>query len=382
MFALYKFELRKIISRKIVWITGGVLLIGLLIWGVASAVLPVNREYSVSSLNGYEANRAERASAEQISGKAIDQTLIDEMRPAYKEFIYNGNYNDALPYLDVYDLIGNVLGTHASTEILECDSDTFYEKLNSLLEANTPEGLTAGNSFNEPITYDGYFDGWRKVTDMMKFVACMEIMFIAICLSTVFTVEHTRKTDQIILCTRLGKKKLYAAKILAGLTVGIGFTLLLSLLMFGVVAFLYGFDGYNTILQFILLRPFNLTVGQAALILVALSFAGAALVSLFTMMLSELTKNSVATIGTITGVMLVTMFIMEMPANLKLLSEIWYLLPSNLVSLNGAFRYSALSIGGSTLAAYQYAPFVYVVLAIVFSTIGKVTYNRYQISGR
>lgn len=114
MLALYKFELRKIISRKIVWITGGVLLIGLLIWGVASAVLPVNREYSVSSLNGYEANRAERESAKQISGRVIDQTLIDEMRPAYKEFIYNGNYNDALPYLDVYDLIGNVLGTHAS----------------------------------------------------------------------------------------------------------------------------------------------------------------------------------------------------------------------------------------------------------------------------
>lgn len=381
MLALYKFELRKIISRKIVWITGGILLIGLLIWGVASALLPVNREYSVSSLNGYEANRAERASAEQISGRAIDQTLIDEMRLAYKDFIYNGNYNNALPYLDVYDLIGNVLGTHASTEILECDSDTFYKKLNSLLEANTPAGMDV-NSFDDPITYGGYFDGWRKVSDMMKFVACMEIMFIAICLSTVFTVEHTRKTDQIILCTRLGKKKLYAAKVLAGLTVGIGFTLLLSILMFGIVALLYGFDGYNTILQFVLLRPFNLTIGQAVLILVALSFVGASLVSLFTMMLSELTKNGVATIGTITGVMLVTMFIMEMPANLKLLSEIWYLLPSNLVSLNGAFRYSALSIGGSTLAAYQYAPFVYVVLAIVFSTIGKVTYNRYQISGR
>lgn len=381
MFALYKFELRKIISRKIVWITGGVLLIGLLIWGVASAVLPVNREYSVSSLNGYEANRAERESAEQISGRAIDQALIDEMLPAYKDFIYNGNYNNALPYLDVYDLIGNVLGTHASKEILECDSDTFYKKLNALLEANTPTGME-GNLFDEPITYDGYFDGWRKVADMMKFAACMEIMFIAICLSTVFTVEHTRKTDQIILCTRLGKKKLYAAKVLAGLTVGIGFTLLLSILMFGIVALLYGFDGYNTILQFVLLRPFDLTIGQAALILVALSFAGAALVSLFTMMLSELTKNSVATIGAITGVMLVTMFIMEMPANLKLLSEIWHLLPSNLVSLNGAFRYSAISVGGNTLAAYQYAPVVYAVLAVVFALIGKQTYNRYQINGR
>lgn len=382
MFALYKFELRKIISRKIVLVTGCVMLVGLLIWGVASAVLPQRREYSDSSLNGYEANRAEREAAELISGRAIDQTLIDEMRPAYIDFIYNGNYKEVLPYLDVYNFIGETLGTHSSAEVLECDSEAFYERLNAQLEANTPSGLTESIAFDEPIVYHGYYDGWRQIADMMKFIACMEIMFITICLSTVFTVEHTRKSDQIILCTRLGKKKLYAAKILAGLTVGISFTLLLSLLMLGIVAFLYGFDGYNTILQFVLLRPFNLTVGQAALILDALSFADAALVSLFTMMLSELTKNSVAAIGMITGIMILTMFIMEMPANLKLLSEIWYLLPSNLVSLNGAFRYSAISVGGSTLAAYQYAPVVYTVLAVVFALIGKQTYNRYQINGR
>lgn len=382
MLTLYKFELRKIISRKIVWITGGVLLVGLVIWGIASAVLPQNREYSDSSLNGYAANRAEQEAAEQISGRAIDQKLIDEMRHAYEDFIFNGNYKEALPYLDVYNFIGRTLGTQAGAEILVCDSEAFYEKLNAQLEANTPAGLTESISFDEPIVYHGYFDGWRQIADMMKLITCMEIMFIAICLSTVFTVEHTRKTDQVILCTRLGKKKLYAAKTLAGLTVGVGFTLLLSLLMFGIIAFLYGFDGYDTILQFVLLRPFNLTVGQAALILVGLSFAGAALISIFTMMLSEVTKNSIATIGIITGVLLVTMFIMEMPANLKLLSEIWYLLPSNLVSLNGAFRYSMFHVGGSPLAAYQYAPIVYLVLAVIFALIGKLTYNRYQINGR
>ncbi len=382
MFTLYKFELRKIISRKIVWITGSLLLVGLLIWGVASAVLPQSREYSDSSLNGYEANRAEREAAMQISGKIIDQMLIDEMRPAYEDFIFNGNYKDALPYLDVYNLIGKTLGTQASTEILSCDSEVFYEKLNAQLAANTPAGLTDPFLFDEPITYNGYFDGWLQIADMMKMVACMEIMFIAICLSTVFTVEHTRKTDQVILCTRLGKKKLYTAKIFAGLTVGMGFTLLISLLIFGLIAFLYGFDGYQTILQFILLRPFYLTIGQAALILVALSFVGAALVSVFTMVLSEVTKNSIATIGTIVGVLLVTMFIMEMPANLKLLSEIWYMLPSNLVSLNGAFRYSIFHAGDNLMIAYQYAPFVYLIVAIIFMFIGKVAYNRYQVTGR
>ena len=382
MFTLYKFELRKIINRKILWITGGILLMALLLWGLASAVLPQSREYSTVSLSGLEMNRAEREAAEQIAGRKIEQKLLDEMQPAYEEFIVDGDYKKALPYLDIYNFIGTVLETNASAEILNCDSDTFYAMLNTKLEANALAGREENISYNEQLFYQGYFDGWRQMASMMKVLACMEIMFIAICLSTVFTVEHTRKTDQIILCSRFGKKRLYFAKLMAGLTVGIAFTLILSLLMFGIIAFLYGFDGYNTILQFVLMRPFNLTLGQAVMILIGLSFAGAILVSVFTMALSELTKNSVGTIGIIAGILILTMFIMEMPANLKILSEIWYMLPSNLVSLNGAFRYFMFLLGERAMLSYQIAPIVYFAMAIIFSIIGKIVYNRYQISGR
>lgn len=382
MFTLYKFELRKIINRKILWITGGILLMGLLLWGLASAVLPQSREYSTVSLSGLEMNRAEREAAEQIAGRKIEQKLLDEMQPAYEEFIVDGDYKKTLPYLDIYNFIGTVLGTNASAEILNCDSDTFYAMLNTQLEANALAGREENISYNEPLFYQGYFDGWRQMASMMKVLACMEIMFIAICLSTVFTVEHTRKTDQVILCSRFGKKRLYFAKHMAGLTVGIAFTLILSLLMFGIIAFLYGFDGYDTILQFVLMRPFNLTLGQAVMILIGLSFAGAILVSVFTMVLSELTKNSVSTIGIIAGILILTMFIMEIPANLKILSEIWYMLPSNLASLNGAFRYSMFLLGEGAMLSYQIAPIVYFAMAIIFSIIGNVVYNRYQISGR
>ena len=378
MFTLYKFELRKIIRKKILWITGGILLAGLLVWGVASAVLPQSREYSDSSLNGFEANRAEREAAQQIAGREIDQSLFDEMRTNYEAFIFDGDYVKALPYLDVYNFIGNTLGTSASAEILNCDSDMFYANLNSQLKENTPAELAENNSLEKPIYYQGYFDGWRKMASMMKVLACMEIMFIAICLSTVFTVEHTRKTDQLILCSRFGKKKLYIAKLMAGITVSIAFTLILSLLTFGIIAFLYGFDGYSTILQFILMRPFDTTIGQAVMILIGLSFVGAILVSVLTMVLSELTKNSIATIGVISGVLILTMFILEMPSNLKILSEIWYLLPSNLISLNGAFRYSLFNF----IPSYQLAPIIYLVITIVLLVIGKISYNRYQISSR
>lgn len=130
------------------------------------------------------------------------------------------------------------------------------------------------------------------------------------------------------------------------------------------------------------MRPFNLTIGQAVMILIGLSFAGAILVSVFTMALSELTKNSVATIGIIAGILILTMFIMEMPANLKIISEIWYMLPSNLVSLNGAFRHSLFQISENLLLSYQLAPVIYFVITIILSLIGKISYNRYQISSR
>ena len=151
MFTLYKFELRKIINRKILWITGGILLMGLLLWGLASAVLPQSREYSTVSLSGLEMNRAEREAAEQIAGRKIEQKLLDEMQPAYEEFIVDGDYKKALPYLDIYNFIGTVLETNASAEILNCDSDTFYAMLNTQLEANALTGREENISYNEPL---------------------------------------------------------------------------------------------------------------------------------------------------------------------------------------------------------------------------------------
>lgn len=372
MFTLYKFELRKILNRKILWITGSILLVGILLWGIASAILPANREILDGSVNGYEANQKERAAAEAIKGREIDQTLIDEMRAAYEDFIFNGDAEKALPYLDVYNFMADVMGTYASQEILKVDSEVFYSHLSQQLDKN--ELLQDG----APIVYNGYFDGWRQLSTIIKVLISMEVMFVAVCLSTVFTVEHTRKTDQLILCSRYGKKKLYISKLCAGLTVGIGFTLLLSILTFAIVSVLFGLDGFNTILQFVLLRPFDFSIGQAVLILFALSFAGVIVVSVVSMVLSELTKNSIATIGIITGILIITLFVSELPAGLGILSELWYLLPSNLVSLNGAFRNTMFQ----GLIAYQIAPFFYFVVIVVFAVTGKIIHNRYQISGR
>uniref|UniRef100_UPI00405796EC hypothetical protein n=1 Tax=Acetatifactor sp. TaxID=1872090 RepID=UPI00405796EC len=71
-------------------------------------------------------------------------------------------------------------------------------------------------------------------------------MAIAICLSTVFSEEHARKTDQLILCSRNGRKKLFYAKILAGVTFGVSVAIILFLLAMISTVWVYGGRGFDT----------------------------------------------------------------------------------------------------------------------------------------
>lgn len=49
-------------------------------------------------------------------------------------------------------------------------------------------------------------------------VSILQLLLIGICLTGVFTDEHTRRTDQLLLSGRLGKKELFRVKMLAGMS--------------------------------------------------------------------------------------------------------------------------------------------------------------------
>jgi hypothetical protein len=163
---------------------------------------------------------------------------------------------------------------------------------------------------------------------------------------------------------------------------GVVFTLLLISLFLCVIAILYGFDGFDTMLQFVLMRPFSLSIGEAALILLGLLIVSSFLISVFTMVLSEITKNSIATLSVIAGMLMLSLFITEVPGNIRLLSELWFAIPSNLVDLNGAFRYTVIFLLGHSFTTYQYAPAVLILITLVLITLGYWVYGKYQINAR
>ncbi len=100
------------------------------------------------------------------------------------------------------------------------------------------------------------------------------------------------------------------------------------------------------------------------------------------MTVSQITKNSIATISIISAMLMISLFMSEVPGRIRLLSEIWYLIPSNLINLNGAFRYPLLTVFGTELVTYQYAFLAYVLLTAGLIVLGRFIYGRYQIKAR
>ena len=101
------------------------------------------------------------------------------------------------------------------------------------------------------------------------------------------------------------------------------------------------------------------------------------------MLLAELTRNAIAAMAVVLGILLLTTMIYAVPENLRGLATLWYLIPSNFLCLRGAFRYPPAHCGGRPPSpTWQVTPVVWLLLALVIALVGRWVYNRYQVSGR
>lgn len=202
------------------------------------------------------------------------------------------------------------------------------------------------------------------------------LLMLAVCFSGVFSTEHLRKTDAVILCSRYGRKHLYLAKISAGMTFGA----FVSALFLGITAVFsvlaYGADGFGAALQ--LAFPFsawNITVGESVLVLLFVLLVNSILYSIAIMVLSEILKNSVAAMAVPVGMMLVTMMI-DIPYQFRMASQIYDLLPTNLLFTRELWDDRLFLFFGRYLINYQIAPVIYLFAAAVLFCIGKKVYLR------
>lgn len=400
---LYWFELKKIVQRKLFWITS-ILCVLCIVFTVIGSLLGstetrLNGEV-LESVSNYELFLLDREYARKLSGRAIDQELLEETINAYKKIpvsmeFYSGleEYQKyARPYSPIFQIIRSWSGMDADSvrQWAPNEAALYGMRMRSLKEnwqglrltdTETAYLQNLEEQMGLPFVYQ-YYDGYYYALSGLLTVGMAMLLFIATCLSGIFSEEHTRRTDQLLLSSVNGKDIVYWAKILAGITAaGVG-ACLMAILTIGLSLGIYGADGAQAVIQ--LMRKqysWPIMMWEAVLIAYVMLIVTAVFVSLLIMIGSEVLKSNVAVLAITAGLIVLGMFA-NVPAEYRVLGQIWDYMPMTFLSVWNVFDVRMIPVFGYCFASWQFVPVVYLAAGGLLVSAGKNIYKRYQVTGR
>ncbi len=398
---LLYFEMKKILMRKSTWITFGIFIAGsiFLMCVVFFGSTYIDGEFLETHMQGFA---IDKEYGEKLSGRRVDAALLKEMQQAYKNtgnekekgYMLTDEYQfNIRPYSQVYTFVRE-LSRQAEINPLTITEEEFYQSRTNfqkeqweqyhLTEKEQEYWQDKEENLEKPFIFQ-YATAYNNLLDMNGFyMICLTVTFIlAVCLSSVFAEEHERRTDQMILCSRFGRSRLYFAKILAGSIVSFAGSLLFFIFLLAENFIAYGTEGFTAAIQlFIPAYSYPISIGGCFFILSGILFLSCILTGIFIMVLSELIHSKIGTMAIVIIVLFAARMI-PIPTDYRMFSQLWNYIPINLIKLDAGFTDIRLvSLFGLLLTSWQFAPFLYIGLAVLFIWIGKKVYCRYQVEGR
>lgn len=398
---MYRYECKKLFNKKIVWISFAICVTVI----IFSQVIQMVGGYYVDGKlidTNYNLYKNNKRYDEALSGREINQSLIEETISAYRKIPetpgmhYTSSeeyWKYARPYSSIFNFIGSTTSMKTS-EIIESwlpSEEDLYAKRQIWLESSWEDSrLSEGEKdfwrkreaqIKTPYIFQAN-EGYSRILSSFQTVGFFELMFIAICLSGIFADEHTRKTDQLILSSPLGKTKLYLAKITAGISFAVISTVIVFIITPVIILRIYGAEGYNAIFQLIYEGNSDpITCGQAVIIACGNMVITVVIVSIFVMVLSEMLHSNIAALA-ISIVLLILPMFFSVPAQYRVLSQIWDWYPWGYLAPWNVFGEYTISIFGHYLTPWQAVPMIYLVLCVIIALMGKPIYESFQVSGR
>lgn len=402
---LYTYELKKLFQKKIVWISL-VIMVALTVIMSLGGILFTAYSLDGQQVSAYDFMAMNREMARLHSGRTLDDALLKEMQAAYEGYrtvttnttsdsttetsISTSSTKNAEKYVAIHSLVVDILNgdtdavlTTTAKELYEARSALISNQLDSqkLSDGEYAYWQARESEVKTPFVFD-YTRGISTLLSEISVINVLLLLLTAICLSSIFSDEHLRRTDQLVLSSRLGKKQLYLAKITAGVTFGVASAILLYAAAAISALTVYGTDGLNAAIQLIMqTSSWPMTLGQTALIYLGVLIVASLLYSVAAMFLSELLKSSVSTMAIMVGVTLLTLFL-NVPDIYRLPSQIYSYFPTQLMTIESLWDRRLVSLPGTYLANWQFGPIVYLVVAILLTVVGHRIYRRYQVSGR
>lgn len=392
--SLVVYEYRKLFRRKMVWFTLGAMT-------VICIFVACSRLFGNSYVDGkiYESHREalekDITFARALSGRALDDTLLKEMQEGYArmpDIPLAGASEEfeayARPYKAIWHYVFLLAGDPAYEFVTEEEMYLAREAqieqtwISEHLNNREKEYLrTAEEKVEKPFIYT-YCEGWSVLGNLMNTICVLQLLLIAICIPPIFSEEHSRRTDQLIHCTALGKKPLYLAKLFVGVTFSVVSTMFLGFVLMVPLFCIYGTDGAEAALQLLNYRcVWPLTIGEAVFILLGLLLIVALFHTVLAMLLSEYFCSSTIPLAILAGIVMLSMFV-NVPYEYRLLSQLWNMIPVNLVAIWGIFSDRLYPFFGTFLTAWQAAPCIYLLLGAGGAVLCFRRYQGYQCGNR
>lgn len=378
---LYRFEVRKILRRKITVI----------------AMIAVSLLMVAINIGEYVAGSKIVNKEEQILvGRAVDDKMLDEIRAAVEPKtvtlddgtqmaigmgINDPAYQPLMEYLRT--IAGNIDKAYNMTEAdLEKRFGGVIDEIirdQHLTDSEVDYWQAKRAQSPMPLTYGKIQNGWGDSVCILYVVSILSMISIAATLSGVFSDEAQLHTDALIFSSRNGKKRLMTAKWLAGITVGMLETLVILLVSVGTEFAISGFGGGEASVQFFVgPTAMDMKISTAFWTCSGIMLVIGLLMSAFAMCLSQVFGNSVAVIASMTVLWLVSM--LSPPYSWRLISQACSYLPVTFIGSWVFSDYRMVNLFGRLFTILQAAPVVYLVFTAILSGLTKISYDRYQVT--
>lgn len=380
---LYKYEIRKILHRKV-----SVLIM------IVVTVIMIAMNIGEYLAGGKLFNCRENA----LTGRIVDEGMLDEMRDSIApklattedgEIITMGisvkddTYEPLIDYL--YMLSGNYEKAYNMSE------KKLYSINKGVIDSALEEQYLSEKELDywnnkriqnsERLTYGKIRNGWGDSVTIMYVVSLLALIAVAPTLAGVFSDESALKTDSLIFSSINWKKKLYHAKMLAGVTVGMAETVILTVACIGTEFAVSGLGGYESSVRFFVGPTLmDMKIGDALLWYVGIMLIIGLLFSVMAMCLSQVFQNSIAVIAVMMLMWLLSM--LNVPDSLGLFARVWNYLPVTFLGSWTFTDYHLMSFFGKQLTIIESAPLIYIIAIAVFAMVTKLSYRRYQVMGK
>ncbi len=371
---LFKFELKKLFCTKIniLAVTGSA---AILLFLVLSSV--------------YEAGPISREPAAALNGRVIDGQLMEELEPALKA--ENGvtvlqlaeGYEEYAPLLNMMMPV-----TGDEFDFSRFQGMGFYElRRQRIQQRMEKEGLTEAEKaywealearVSKPFVYH-FHSGPATLLKSFQALGFFILLLSAVGLSGVYARETADKMNQLLLCSRYGRKELYLIKFAAGIV----WILAAAVLEFAALLIplwaIYGMKGMGEMLQ--LVKPLSMlpySIGQMLAVCVIIFLMAAVLFAAVTMLLSVITQNAAAITCGLLAYLIIDLFA-QAPDRMRFLQAVWSLRPNAILMNTGFVNYRLIHLAGRYYMNYQAAPVIYTMIIIAALLAGRRQYRRLQV---